>query len=412
MKEKIKKIIPKFLLSFYHLSLAFIAAVFYNFPSKKTKVIGITGTSGKTTTADLVVGILEEAGYRVALLSSIKFKIKNKEKENDLKMTMPGRFKLQQFLKKAVVEKCDYVVLEVTSEGIKQYRHKFISFWAAIFTNLSPEHIEAHGGFENYKKCKGKLFKNTKQIHIINSDDQHAEYFLQFKADKKYIFSFNSDQENIIKAEKTDNGFIFNNTLIKINIPGEFNLYNALAALSLGVSQEIPLNIIKTALEKYTGTPGRMELIIEEPFKVIVDYAITPVALEKVYQTIKQNNNLICVLGSCGGGRDKWKRPVLGKIASQYCREIIITNEDPYDEDPQEIIDQIAQGSEKSVIKILDRQEAIKKALEMAQEKDTIIITGKGCEPWMCISCGKKIPWDEKAIIKQEFQNLSSKKTK
>ena len=212
MKELIKKFIPDFILSWYHWKLAFLAAVLYGFPSRKLKVIGVTGTNGKSTVVELTTKILEEAGYKVASLSSIRFKIGEKEWQNTLKMTMPGRFKIQKFLRQAVNAGCQYAVLEVTSEGIKQYRHKFINFEAAVFTNLSPEHIEAHGSFENYREAKGKLFKATKKIHIINMDDENAEYFLQFPAAKKLDFflsknrghssvSFSRERVSAITAE-------------------------------------------------------------------------------------------------------------------------------------------------------------------------------------------------------------------
>jgi UDP-N-acetylmuramoyl-L-alanyl-D-glutamate--2,6-diaminopimelate ligase len=192
---------------------------------------------------------------------------------------------------------------------------------------------------------------------------------------------------------------------------GEFNIYNALAAICVGLSQNIPLKTCEKALEKVEGIPGRMELVISEPFKVFVDYAFTPNALEKVYQTISNqqlaiNNKLICVLGSCGGGRDKWKRPVLGELAAKYCDEIIVTNEDPYDENPTEIIEQVAQGAQGKAKKILERREAIEEALKLAKENDTIIITGKGCEPSICVSGGKKILWDDRQVVREEFQKL------
>ena len=215
MKSFIKKFIPSFLLDWYHLGLAFLGAVLYGFPSKRIKVIGITGTNGKTTVVDLTTRILEEAGYRVASLSSIKFKIHEKEEPNMLKMTMPGRFKLQKLLKQAVEADCQYLVLEVTSEGIKQYRHCFINFSVAVFTNLSPEHIEAHKGFDNYKKAKGKLFQTTKGIHVINIDDEHAQYFLRFPAKKKYTYGLNQGDINI------------KNTQFKLSLIGDFNKYNA-----------------------------------------------------------------------------------------------------------------------------------------------------------------------------------------
>jgi len=403
-KEIIKKLIPGFLLSFYHYLLAAIAALIFFFPSKRIKVIGVTGTSGKTTVVDLTVGILEEAGYKTACLSSIKFKIGNKEWENKLKMTMPGRFKLQRFLKQAVEQDCEYVVLEITSEGIKQHRHRFIDFEAAVFTNLSPEHIEAHKGFENYRKAKLELFKKTKNIHIINSDDENSKYFLDIPAKKKYSFGIKSEAK--IKAKEIEikqdySLFKIDNLLFRIPLISEFNIYNALAAITIGLSQGISLEVCRTALEKSKLIPGRMEIVAKQPF-VVIDYAHTPEALEKVYKTFK-NNTLVCVLGSCGGGRDKWKRPVLGKLAEKYCKDIIITNEDPYDEDPMEIIEQVAKGSERAQ-KILDRRQAIKKALELANPNDAVIITGKGSEPWMCVKGGKKIPWDDKQIVKQKLE--------
>jgi len=398
MKDLIKKFIPDFLLSCYHFLLAFLGAVVYRFPSKKIKVIGITGTNGKTTTTEMISRILEEAGYKVASLSSIKFKIGEKEWPNTLKMTMPGRFKIQKFLRQAVNAGCHYAVLEVTSEGIKQHRQRFIDFWGAVFTNLTPEHIEAHGSFENYRAAKGKLFKATKGIHIINIDDENAEYFLEFPAEKKYTYGLNQ-------------GDISNKDIqLQLSLIGNFNIYNALSAICLGLSQGINLEISKRALEKIKGIPGRMEEVISQPFEVFVDYAFTPNALEKVYQTFKKHGSdpckLICVLGACGGGRDKWKRPVLGEIAAKYCDEVVATNEDPYDENPMEIIEQVANGCKEKAKKILDRREAIREALKLAKQNDVVIITGKGCEPWICVAKGKKIPWDDREVVREEFNNL------
>lgn len=421
MKNLIKKTTPGFLINWYHLSLAFFGAFFYGFPSKELTIIGVTGTSGKSTVVDLATRILEEASYKTASISSIRFKIGDREWENTLKMTMPGRLKLQKFLREAVKTGCKYAVLEVTSEGIKQYRHKFTKFDTAVFNNLSPEHIESHGGFENYRTCKGKLFQATKNIHIINLDDDSAEYFLQFPAARKFGFTTPKNggptsaevKARNIKVFPSGVEFSIGNTGFNLNLSGEFNVYNALAAISVGLSQGISLETCKRALEKAKGIPGRMEIVIKEPFKVIVDYAITPVALEKVYQTITRQligsptNKLICVLGACGGGRDKWKRPVFGEIAAKYCKEIIITNEDPYDEDPMEIINQVAEGAEGRAKKISDRREAIREAIKNVQPNDVVIITGKGCEPWMCVAGGKKVPWDDRRIAREEFARLN-----
>jgi len=413
MKNLIKKFIPSFLLSWYHFLLAFLGAILYGFPSKRLKVVGVTGTNGKTTTVEMISKILDynpptasshslrerapEAGYKAAVLSSIRFKIGDKDCPNTLKMTMPGRFKIQKFLRQAVNSGCQYAILEVTSEGIKQHRHRFINFEAAVFTNLSPEHIEAHGGFENYKETKGKLFQTTKNIHIVNLDDENAKYFLQFPAKKKYTFGMNQGD--------------INNKDIKLQLSliGNFNIYNALAAIGVGLSQGISLETCKRAVENVKGIPGRMEEVVSQPFKVFVDYAFTPNALEKVYQAIKNNfqpKKMICVLGACGGGRDKWKRPVLGEIAAKYCNEVIVTNEDPYDEDPMKIIDEVAKGTNGKARKILDRREAVRESLKSGQSGDAVIITGKGCEPWICIERGKKIAWDDRRTVREEFEKL------
>jgi UDP-N-acetylmuramoyl-L-alanyl-D-glutamate--2,6-diaminopimelate ligase len=399
MKEILKKFLPNFILSLYHFILAFLGALIYGFPSKKLILIGVTGTNGKTTTTEMIASIFEKAGKKIALLNSIRFKIGKKEEINKLRMTMPGRFFIQRFLKKAVKEGCEYAILEVTSEGIKQHRHRFLDFKVAVFTNLAPEHIEAHGSFEKYREAKGKFFKATKEIHVINVEDKNSDYFLKFPAKRKITYGLKKGDINL------------ENTKLKLKIPGEFNIYNALAAISVAISQGIDKDFAIKALEEFKGVPGRMEEVISKPFKVIVDYAFTPNALERVYQTLTSNieprtsNKLICVLGSCGGGRDKWKRPVLGELAAKYCDEVIVTNEDPYDEDPWQIIEQVASGTKGKARKILDRREAIKEALKLAKEGDIVVITGKGCEASIVIK-GKKIPWDDRKVVSEEFKNL------
>lgn len=190
MKSFIKKFIPKPILKMYYAFWPFLGAVIYRFPSKKIKVIGVTGTNGKTSVVHLATHILENSGYEVASISSLRFKIGNKEWKNILKMTMPGRMKVQRFLKQAVNANCEFVVIEVTSEGIKQFRHKHIQFDTVVFTNLTKEHIESHGSFENYKKTKGELFALPHRISIVNIDDENAEYFLSFAAHKKIGYGF------------------------------------------------------------------------------------------------------------------------------------------------------------------------------------------------------------------------------
>jgi len=422
IKDLIRKTTPSFLIGYYHLTLAFLGAVIYGFPSKKLIIVGVTGTNGKTTVVEMITYILEEAGFKTALSSSIRFKIGSEEWPNTLKMTMPGRLKIQKFLRQAVNAGCKYAVLEVTSEGIKQYRHKFIDFDAAVFTNITPEHIERHGGFEAYKKAKGKLFQSLgegskkKTTCIVNLDDPNADYFLQFPAKEKFGYRikdeyFKSFQGRIVEAKNynlMNNGlkFTVEEKEINLNLLGKFNIYNSLAAISFGLSQGIDIETCKRGLEKVQGIPGRMEIVNKEPFSVVVDYAHTPAALENVYKTLN-DSRLICVLGAAGGGRDKWKRPELGQIAANYCQKIILTDEDPYDEDPKQILSEIKNGisianfEEADLYEILDRKEAIEKAMQLAGAGDTVVITGKGSEPWMCVANGKKIPWDDRKIVRE-----------
>ncbi len=413
-KKLLKKVTPAFVLGWYHYCLAFLGAVRYGFPSNKLIVIGVTGTSGKYTTVDFITRILEEAGHKVASTSSMRFKVAGKEWKNSMKMTMPGRFMIQKVLKRAVDAGCRYAVVEVTSEGIKQFRHKFINFHTAVFLNLTPEHIESHGGFENYRAAKLELFRATKNLHIINADDENAKYFLHVPAREKYLFGINNNLADLrgqnISVKNGRINFEVAGTEFHLNLLGNFNVMNALAAISVGLSQNISLDICKKALDNVTGMPGRLEVVAKEPFWAVVDYAFTPEQLEASYKSLN-SRPLVCVLGSCGGGRDKWKRPVLGKIAAEHCREIIITDEDPYDEDPLEIMQQVAEGvGVKPHSIVLDRKEAIKKALELAKPEDTVIITGKGAEPLMCVADGKKIPWDDRQIVRENMPILTGKK--
>jgi UDP-N-acetylmuramoyl-L-alanyl-D-glutamate--2,6-diaminopimelate ligase len=447
----------------YHWFLAFGSALYYRFPSRELIVIGVTGTNGKSSVVEMVHAILEEAGYKVASFSSVRAKIGNEEHVNALKMTMPGKGALQKFLREAADARCKFAVLEVTSEGIRQFRHAFIDFGTAVLTNVTPEHIESHGSFEKYRAEKMKLFRRIK-TSIVNIDDENAKYFLPLGSQKIYGYTLgnkllNSAQRgNLTILEAKDvqtsaEGSEFQADGISFHLPilGEFNVYNALAAVCVGLAYKVPFEIAVRALKRFHGVPGRMEVVIDRPFRVIVDYAHTPDALEKVYKTLRdkgqgtrdklhngtphdtrgktqinklnngtphdargktQINKLICVLGAAGGGRDKWKRPEMGKIAAHYCDEIILTDEDPYEENPSQILAQISGGflqtphskfqDPHSYSIILDRRQAVRTALKMAKQNDIVMITGKGCEPWMMTKHGK-IPWDDRRIVREEF---------
>ncbi|MBU3934833.1 UDP-N-acetylmuramoyl-L-alanyl-D-glutamate--2,6-diaminopimelate ligase [Patescibacteria group bacterium] len=418
IKKEIKKITPVFLLNLYHYLLAFMGAFLHGFPSKKILVIGITGTKGKSTTAILVGKILEETGSKIAWLTSATIKIGEKERLNPYHMTMPGRFTIQRFLKESVKAGCKYAILEVTSEGIKQYRHKFVDFNTAVFTNLKPEHIEAHGSFENYRFCKGQLFKATLKNHIINFDDENAGYFLQFPAEKKITYSIKNSKPEMffacnIQEARTGVSFSVNNINFNLKLLGRFNVCNALAAICVGILQGVSLENCKKALEEIKTIPGRMEVIMESPFNVIIDLAHTPDSYEELFKSVKNipHNKIISVFGSAGGGRDKWKRPILGEIAAKFSDFIVLCNEDPYDENPKQILSEIKFGilkngfNQLNLYEILNRREAIKKGLELAKENDIVLILGKGTEQLMMVS-GRKIPWDDRQIAKEEIKKL------
>ncbi len=407
----------------YHWLLAFAAALVYRFPSRKIFIVGVTGTKGKTSTIEIINAILEEAGYKTALASSLRFKIGRESEKNKEKMTMPGRFFLQRFLRKAVRGKCQYAVLELTSEGAVQHRHKFVNFNALIFTNLAPEHIESHGSFEKYRAAKLKFFKALekspakRKIIIANEDDPAAPFFLNFSVEEKIKYGLKRLSSYTVKKEGLE--FEMNGVKIRSKLSGEFNLYNILAAIAFAESQNIGMETIRRALEKFGGLEGRMEKIElpgddplrgKQDFKVVVDYAHTPDSLEKVYEAF-QTSRKICVLGAAGGGRDKWKRPEMGKIASKHCDRVIITNEDPYDEDPKKIAEEVAGGIPAGDCEIImDRREAIARALSLAETGDAVIITGKGAEPWITGPKGIKTKWDDREVAREELRKVLSGK--
>lgn len=409
----IKRIIPKKLFKLgqpvYHYILSKFSALVYGYPSNKMIVVGVTGTTGKSSSCYFMAQILEKAGFRVGMSTTTLFKVGDKEWLNDKKMTMVGRFQLQGLLKKMVKDKCDIAIVETTSEGIKQFRHLGISYDILVFTNLYPEHIEAHGSFEKYKETKGKLFKylktlkhkntktlkqNIKKTIIVNLDDEYSEYFLNFKADKKITYGI--DKKADIKLNN-----------LKVNLLGGYNRYNVLSGVAVAKILNIEEDKIRSAVADLKPLPGRLEFIENNKgIKILVDYAFEPKAVQTLYNIIKNvgHNRIIHILGSTGGGRDKDRRPILGKLANENADIVIVTNEDPYDEDPMEIINQISSKVEDNKLhKILDRREAIHKALELAKKGDLVLITGKGAEQKMCLSNGKMVDWDDRKAVREEL---------
>jgi UDP-N-acetylmuramoyl-L-alanyl-D-glutamate--2,6-diaminopimelate ligase len=460
----IKKLIPQKLFKavapVYHYLLAWSAALFYGMPAEKMVVIGITGTIGKTTTSYLLLRTLKECGYKVGLTSTAIFDDGNKEWLNDKRMTMVGRFFLQGLLAKMVKNGCQIAIVETTSEGISQFRHKFINYDWLIYTGLFPEHIERHGSFENYKKEKGKLFEHLKNCKVkyvddifkvctsasclqktdmnrikktvvANLDDDNANYFLSFWAEEKIGFTtcdkINILEENLpenlqierygeIKTEEQGVSFRAFGEKIQLSLLGEFNAINAMAAACVSRLAVKDVKEIAAGLKSVTGIAGRMEKIDEgQPFTVVVDYAFEPVSLGKIYDVIEKfpHNRIINVLGSAGGGRDAARRPKLGLLTGKRADYVIVTNEDPYDEDPLLIIEQIAIGAEKEgkklnldIFKIPDRREAIRKAITLAEPGDLVLISGKGSEQLMMLANGEKLTWDDRVAAREAILGL------
>lgn len=409
MIRTFKQFIPRPLFVPYHFTLALVGALYYRFPSRKLFVIGITGTKGKSSTAEIVNAILEEEGHKTALASTIRFKIDKKSSPNRHKMTMPGRFFLQRFLRQATDRGCRYAILEMTSEGVSQFRHKFIELNALIFTNITPEHIEAHGSFAKYLAAKLKIKDQLEQSPktpkwmIANTASEHADKFLAVHTAVPVPFSLHDAEPYRIRERGID--LTFGEVYMHSPLRGKANLENILAAAVFARTQEIQTSSIKRAVERLSIIPGRGEIIDEgQNFTVVVDYAHTTESLTQLYETYKEHRR-ICVLGATGGGRDHWKRPQFGKLAEQHCDEIILTDEDPYDEDPRSIVENIARGIEKKKPSIeMDRRLAIRLAIKHAEANDTILITGKGTDPYIMGPRGTKKPWSDAEVTRQELR--------
>ncbi|MGB0756911.1 MAG: Mur ligase family protein [Patescibacteria group bacterium] len=414
LKSIIKKFIPEPLIAVYHKAWAVAANIIYGFPSRKLVVIGVTGTKGKSTVSNMVWKVLTESGLKVGMTTTANFRINDKEWINDTKMTMQGRMRLQKLLRDMVRSGCTHAVVETSSEGIKQYRHWGIEYNVAVITNLTPEHIESHGSFENYRAAKGKLFRalGGKGVSIVNADDEHASFFQKFSAEKKMAYSIdNLSDVQATGVVDSEQGSVFTIGDTKFHIPllGRFNAYNALAAIAVARNFDVEWDVIARALADFSYMPGRMEEIkSEKGFSIFVDYAHTVESLEAVYATLKPKaRRLIAVLGSCGGGRDTAKRPVLGGLAAKYAAVVIVTNEDPYDEDPEVIIDAVwagLEGFQGEKYKIIDRGEAIQKAVSLAESGDIIAVTGKGSEQCIVTNKGKR-PWDDREEVRKALKS-------
>lgn len=396
MIKKLRKLIPHSVVNYgKHLPAAVLANIKYGFPGKKIRVIGVTGTDGKTTTTNMIYKILKDAGKKVSMISTINAEIGGKSYDTGFHVTSPDRADVQKFLRAAVNNGDEFMVLEVTSHGLAQFRAWGIPFEVGIITNVTHEHLDYHGSFENYLQAKSKLIKNAK-CAVLNADEPNFGKLAQIALGKVVDYGLEKTAE-------------VNNQELSLNlrIPGDYNIYNALAAASVGKILGIDQKVIKQSLESFTGLSGRMEEIKNNRgIKIVVDFAHTPNALEQALKALrpKTRGRLISVFG-CAGERDIEKRPMMGSISARLADVIVLTDEDPRFEDRNKIIDTIAQAASKNgavegktLFRQPDRGKAIKMAVEMAKKGDVVGIFGKGHEQSMSYR-GVEKPWSDQKVV-------------
>lgn len=383
----------------YHFGKATTASIAYGSPAKNLTVIGITGTDGKTTTSNMIYHILESAGKKVAMISTVSAVIQGKEYDTGFHVSTPDAIALQRYLKKAVDQGAEYMVLEVTSHGLDQNRASGIEFAVGVITNVTHEHMDYHKTYAEYVKAKAKLLKNSR-VCILNRDDASYNTLIKYKSHllgKKWI-NYGMDKLSDVNPIS----FPF-----ELASPGDFNKYNALAAFAvcqeLGVIQED----IRAGLKTFHLPKGRFDIVYDDKFEVVIDFAHTPNSITQLLSSQRtKTGRIIHVFGSAGD-RDVSKRPLMGEASAKYADEIILTAEDPRGEMVEKICTDIATGTlkisdfNKEHLNIIpDRQTAIDRAIEMAKDGDLVLITGKGHETTMNMGQGET-PWsDYKAVSK------------
>ncbi len=398
-----------------------IAPFFHDYPAKKMRIIGITGTNGKTTTSYLIRKILRDNGKKVGLIGTIQIMIEDEVIKTA--NTTPDIVELQNVLSKMANVGVDYVVMEVSSHALALNRVAGIEFDTAVFTNLTQDHLDFHKTMENYRDAKTKLFKllseNTTKPNkcaIVNIDDSAGEYMLKAAACKHITYSINSNSS--LRAENpnvtsTGTNFLltgeYGEILINLHLTGYFNVYNTLAAIGACLAENIPLESIKNTLKNFERVAGRFERVGGKDISVIVDYAHTPDGVENALKTAKEiaENRVIVVFG-CGGDRDKTKRPIMGKIAAKIADVVIATSDNPRTEDPESILNDVMAGvseniGKKQVESILDRKTAIFRAIEIAMPGDIVAILGKGHENYQILNTGR-IHFDDGEVAKDALK--------
>lgn len=420
----------------YHFGWALLGNLVYRFPARKLKVIGITGTKGKSTTSYLAAKILEAGGYKVGLVSGIMMKVGAEETRNRTSLTTLGRLANPRLLRRMVKAGCTHVVVEVTSHSLNQFRVWGIPFETAVYTNLSKEHMELHGNsMKEYRNTKGKLFAKLRRAEhstsIVNGDDKEAPYFLEFFADTKYVYGTKPAARNVhplartviaesVKSRAGGTTFTARNdeaVRLKTHLPGAFNVSNVLAAVSIGLAYGVKPKAIAAGVDAVQVVPGRMERVeAGQPFEVIVDFATTPDSYRTVLESLRgmTKGRLITVFGAYGN-RDMNKYPPIGKANAEYADLMILTEDDPGTDDPKELTAQLikgirqVKGAGKRYEIEMDRRQAIGLAYRHAKKGDTVALLGKGAQLVMRYGSGNK-PWDEPKVAAEEWKKLTRRK--
>lgn len=411
------------------LAMSVLGNVFFGFPSRRLKVIGVTGTNGKTTTTYLIERILEDQGRSTGLIGTIQRKFAGRT--YPMSGTTPESLELQRYLHEMAEGGAAYCVMEVSSHALDQGRVKGTHFRTAVFTNLTQDHLDYHNTMEEYRGAKGLFFSrlgnnyplnpDERSYAVLNADDPASSYFAKQTAAETVMYGVENEAD--VRASDisvTAKGTSFHvdtfqgSADISLRMVGKFNVYNALAAIAAALLEGIPLERIKASLEAVKGVEGRVEAVDEgQSFAVIVDYAHTPDGLENVLRTVNEfaKGRVICVFG-CGGDRDRTKRPIMGRIAAKYADHVIVTSDNPRTEDPDAILSDIEQGligdgvDRNRYELIVDRREAIQKAIEMASREDVVLIAGKGHETYQLIGTAV-LDFDDRIVAKEAIRGLA-----
>lgn len=401
-------------------TLTLLSSNFFRQPSAGLRVIGVTGTNGKTTTTHLIQAILEEAGKKTGILGTLYARVD--DMEMDLGRTTPESLEIEEFASLVRDKNGQYLIMEVSSHALDLGRVDKISFDAAVFTNLTQDHLDYHKTMQEYRESKLKLFRQIaggkENFAIINADDPAAQDFIKASGPACYTFAINNPADiRAIKLETNLQGSRFTVVSkneefeIKMKLIGLFSVYNALAAISYAIQEGIDAAVIKAALEKVEGVAGRFEQVdCGQSFTVVVDYAHTPDGLENILETGREikENRLITVFG-CGGDRDRTKRPQMGRIAAQYSDFSIVTSDNPRSEEPEAIINDILPGMNEienaHFAKIVDRRDAIEHAIRMARKGDLVIIAGKGHETYQLVK-DQVLHFDDREVAREILKGL------